>query len=194
MFLQLPTFERGKPLADQITADKMNAICAAIQQCRLLPSHNMLLRVATEGQAYTGLFDVPDVAQYKRPFDIYDVSGDKLKIRGFDLLGNGDNNLVMVAGNWVDVTGTAFDADVTISASSYIYLKDAISDSSGQSVHAITMEIGSSVPTGGDISPGSAEYYTVLWYIPWSSTPSSHIVVENIYDLRGLPTIPALGN
>jgi hypothetical protein len=142
----------------------------------------------TVDQRPSGLVFGRNGPSYSTLFDLYDITNTTLKIRAFKIATT-QQNMAIVAGVLNPITGT-FDADITISAATFIYVKDAIA---GGTVHTLTLETGSSIPTGGDISAGVAEYYWPLWYIGWNSTDGK-IDQDATFDLRFFIHLQGYGN
>ena len=124
---------------------------------------------------------------YMGCFDLYKTTPTTVQVRG-------DAKSFFMRGRATAVgAGTAtIDTDITISANSYIYLKQdrdylLAQDPPYSTAGVVTLEVGASVP-----DPDEATDYHPLWYIPWNGT-GSQIVWNNIIDLRfhifGMPFV-----
>jgi hypothetical protein len=145
----------------------------------------------TVDQRPSGLVFGRNGPSYSTLFDLYDITNTTLKIRAFKIATT-QQNMAIVAGalKAIDNGTASFDADITITAATYFYITDEISSGN---THLLTLDSGTSIPTGGDVGAGGAYYYWPLWYVGWNSTDGK-IDQAAIFDLRDFIHLQGFGN
>lgn len=114
----------------------------------------------------------PRVEPFKEPFGLYDISVDKLKVRGFDTI---TDKLACISGVMKEITGgdEELDTEITITETTYIYVAVNRGDGTAK------LDTDTALNNGID-----AEERFYLWYIPFAD---SKITVKDIFDLRNMP-------
>ena len=124
----------------------------------------------------------PPEAPAPRPYDLVLVSTTVVKVKG----GAVDNAIFPVAGVWHTVgAGTAtLGSDITISANTWILLKEVSTDSGT----VVTLEAQATKPNATDSGSGFTRYHA-LWYVPFSGG-----AITGRHDYRNLPGSDRTGN
>jgi hypothetical protein len=180
-------YPRGGPIAN-LSAEWFNTVALILNEIQGVGCH---VEKSASGHGWKIVVDalVNDNTRFRKIFDLIDITATTLKVWAFKV-GATQQDMAIVAGalNAIGTGSAAFDTDITISADTYIYIQDEIS---GGNSHIFTLEVGSSIPTGGDVGAGGAYYYWPLWFIPFAS---GSIDAVNIIDLREFIHLQGFGN
>lgn len=116
---------------------------------------------------------------YLRLFDLYNVGTTTLRVRGYGTYEFEWNGVFKNVGSGTTGpggSGPSLDADITIGAATYIYIKFV------KSTATATLEQGVTMP-----DPDADTRYWALWYIGWSSGAPAQINRRQIVDLTLVP-------
>lgn len=168
------------PLPDRVSGFRsgvINGILDYLESLRPRPSATARPEWRPDGVAYNVAREMTPTWRPMALFDLYDVGTTTLKVRG-----TGDDKTACIAGVWTAVVGGGeeLDADITLSASAYLYLLLTRTPGGGTA----TLEQSPTLPDGDDDAEA-----VVLYYVPWDT---DHIDRRNIIDYRAAPHLPAM--